>query len=182
MHSDVKEILLNEDEIAAIVSDIAEKINEDYKDKNLLLVCILKGSVCFMADLMRKITLPLEIEFMRAKSYLSGSSESSGNVLVKSNAIDNLSSYDVLVVEDIFDTGRTLQKVKAKMIEDGAKSVRCCSLLDKPERRDSEVTLKLDYVGKQIPNAFVVGYGLDFDEKYRSLPYVGILKPEVYGG
>ena len=182
MHSDVKEILLNEDEIAAIVSDIAEKINEDYKDKNLLLVCVLKGSVCFMADLMRKITLPLEIEFMRAKSYLSGSSESSGNVLVKSNAIDNLSSYDVLVVEDIFDTGRTLQKVKAKMIEDGAKSVRCCSLLDKPERRDSEVTLKLDYVGKQIPNAFVVGYGLDFDEKYRSLPYVGILKPEVYGG
>lgn len=182
MHSDVKEILLNEDEIAAIVSDIAAKIDEDYKDKNLLLVCVLKGSVCFMADLMRKITLPLEIEFMRAKSYLSGSSESSGNVLVKSNAIDNLSSYDVLVVEDIFDTGRTLQKVKAKMIEDGAKSVRCCSLLDKPERRDSEVTLKLDYVGKQIPNAFVVGYGLDFDEKYRSLPYVGILKPEVYGG
>ena len=141
MHSDVKEILLNEDEIAAIVSDIAAKIDEDYKDKNLLLVCVLKGSVCFMADLMRKITLPLEIEFMRAKSYLSGSSESSGNVLVKSNAIDNLSSYDVLVVEDIFDTGRTLQKVKAKMIEDGAKSVRCCSLLDKPERRDSEVTL-----------------------------------------
>ena len=182
MHSDVKEILLNEDEIAAIVSDIAAKIDEDYKDKNLLLVCVLKGSVCFMADLMRKITLPLEIEFMRAKSYLSGSSESSGNVLVKSNAIDNLSSYDVLVVEDIFDTGRTLQKVKAKMIEDGAKSVRCCSLFDKPERRDSEVTLKLDYVGKQIPNAFVVGYGLDFDEKYRSLPYVGILKPEVYGG
>ena len=182
MHSDVKEILLNEDEIAAIVSDIAAKIDEDYKDKNLLLVCVLKGSVCFMADLMRKITLPLEIEFMRAKSYLSGSSESSGNVLVKSNAIDNLSSYDVLVVEDIFDTGRTLQKVKAKMIEDGAKSVRCCSLLDKPERRDSEVTLKLDYVGKQIPNAFAVGYGLDFDEKYRSLPYVGILKPEVYGG
>ena len=180
MHSDVKEILLNEDEIAAIVSDIAAKIDEDYKDKNLLLVCVLKGSVCFMADLMRKITLPLEIEFMRAKSYLSGSSESSGNVLVKSNAIDNLSSYDVLVVEDIFDTGRTLQKVKAKMIEDGAKSVRCCSLLDKPERRDSEVNLQLDYVGKKIPNAFVVGYGLDFDEKYRSLPYVGILKPEVY--
>ncbi len=182
MHSDVKEILLNEDEIAAIVSDIAAKINEDYKDKNLLLVCVLKGSVCFMADLMRKITLPLEIEFLRAKSYLAGSSESSGNVQVKSSAIDNLSAYDVLVVEDIFDTGRTLQKVKAKMIEDGAKSVRCCSLLDKPERRDSEVTLKLDYVGKQIPNAFVVGYGLDFDERYRSLPYVGILKPEVYGG
>ncbi len=181
MHSDVKEILFNEADIAEIVNDIASKISEDYKDKNLLLVCVLKGSICFMADLMRKITIPHEIEFLRAKSYLAGSAESSGNVEVKS-AIDNLSNYDVLVVEDIFDTGRTLQKVKAKMIEDGAKSVRCCSLLDKPERRDSEVTLKLDYAGKKIPNAFVVGYGLDFDEKYRSLPYIGILKPEVYGG
>lgn len=181
MHNDVKEILLNEEEIAQVVSDIAAKISEDYKDKNLLLVCVLKGSICFMADLMRKIDLPLEIEFLRAKSYLAGSSESCGNVEIKS-AIDNLSQYDVVVVEDIFDTGRTLEKVKAKMIEDGAKSVRCCSLLDKPERRDSSVSLKLDYTGKEIPNAFVVGYGLDFDEKYRSLPYIGILKPEVYGG
>jgi hypoxanthine phosphoribosyltransferase len=181
MHSDVKEILLSEEDIAKLVSDIASQISEDYKDKKLLLVCVLKGSICFMADLMRKIDLPLEIEFLRAKSYLAGSAESCGDVQVKS-AIDNLSEYDVVVVEDIFDTGRTLQKVKAKMIEDGAKSVRCCSLLDKPERRDESVTLKLDYVGKEIPNAFVVGYGLDYDEKYRGLPYVGILKPEVYGG
>lgn len=179
MHSDVKEILLSEKDIDYIVSDIAAQINKDYADKNLLLVCVLKGSICFMADLMRKIDLPLEIEFLRAKSYLAGSSESCGEVQVKS-AIDNLSQYDVLVIEDIFDTGRTLQKVKAKMIEDGAKSVRLCSLLDKPERRDKEVNIKLDYTGKVIPNAFVVGYGLDFDEKYRSLPYVGILKPEVY--
>lgn len=179
MHNDVKEILLNEEEIAEIVADIARQISEDYKDKNLLLVCVLKGSICFMADLMRKITVPLHIEFIRAKSYLAGSSESCGNVEVKS-AIDNLSEYDVLVIEDIFDTGRTLQKVKAKMIEDGARSVRLCSLLDKPERRDKEVTVKLDYTGKKIPNEFVVGYGLDFDEKYRQLPYVGILKPEVY--
>ena len=179
MHSDVKEILLSEKEIEDIVSDIAGQISKDYADKKLLLVCVLKGSICFTADLMRKIDLPLEIEFLRAKSYLAGSSESCGEVQVKS-AIDNLSQYDVVVVEDIFDTGRTLQKVKAKMIEDGAKSVRLCSLLDKPERRDESVTLKLDYVGKVIPNAFVVGYGLDFDEKYRSLPYVGILKSEVY--
>ena len=182
MINDIDRVLLSEEELKNIVERLGAEITKDYQGKKLVLVSVLKGSVVFMADLMRKITLPLEIEFMRAKSYLSGSSESSGNVLVKSNAIDNLSSYDVLVVEDIFDTGRTLQKVKAKMIEDGAKSVRCCSLLDKPERGDSEVTLKLDYVGKQIPNAFVVGYGLDFDEKYRSLPYVGILKPEVYGG
>ena len=179
MHSDVKEILLSEKEIEDIVSDIAGQISKDYADKKLLLVCVLKGSICFTADLMRKIDLPLEIEFLRAKSYLAGSSESCGEVQVKS-AIDNLSQYDVVVVEDIFDTGRTLQKVNAKMIEDGARSVRCCSLLDKPERRDESVTLKLDYVGKVIPNAFVVGYGLDFDEKYRSLPYVGILKSEVY--
>lgn len=179
MHSDVKEILLSEKEIEDIVSDIAGQISKDYADKKLLLVCVLKGSICFTADLMRKIDLPLEIEFLRAKSYLAGSSESCGEVQVKS-AIDNLSQYDVVVVEDIFDTGRTLQKVKAKMIEDGAKSVRLCSLLDKPERRDAEVTVQLDYTGKKIPNAFVVGYGLDFDEKYRSLPYVGILKPEVY--
>jgi hypoxanthine phosphoribosyltransferase len=179
MHCDVKEILLTEEEIAKIVSKIATEIEEDYKDKKLLLVCVLKGSICFMADLMRKINLPMEIEFLRAKSYLAGSSESCGEVQVKS-AIDNLDQYDVLVVEDIFDTGRTLQKVKAKMIEDGAKSVRLCSLLDKPERRDASVTIKLDYVGMEIPNEFVVGYGLDFDEKYRSLPYVGILKPEVY--
>lgn len=181
MHKDVKEIILSEEDIAGIVSDIANQINEDYKDKNLLLVCVLKGSICFMADLMRKITLPLHIEFLRAKSYLAGSAESCGEVEVRS-AIEDLPEYDVLVVEDIFDTGRTLQKVKAKMLEDGAKSVRCCSLLDKPERRDESVTLKLDYVGREIPNAFVVGYGLDYDELYRELPYVGILKPEVYGG
>ena len=179
MHSDVKEILLSEKDIEDIVSDIASQISKDYADKKLLLVCVLKGSICFTADLMRKIDIPLEIEFLRAKSYLAGSSESCGDVQVKS-AIDNLSEYDVVVVEDIFDTGRTLQKVKAKMIEDGAKSVRLCSLLDKPERRDADVTVQLDYTGKKIPNAFVVGYGLDFDEKYRSLPYVGILKPEVY--
>ncbi len=179
MHSDVKEILLSEKDIEDIVNDIAAQISKDYAGKKLLLVCVLKGSICFTADLMRKIDIPLEIEFLRAKSYLAGSAESCGDVQVKS-AIDNLSEYDVVVVEDIFDTGRTLQKVKAKMIEDGAKSVRLCSLLDKPERRDADVTVQLDYTGKKIPNAFVVGYGLDFDEKYRSLPYVGILKPEVY--
>ena len=180
MHNDVKEILLNEEEIAEVVADIAKQVSEDYKDKNLLLVCVLKGSICFMADLMRKITIPLHIEFLRAKSYLAGASESCGNVEVRS-AIDNLSEYDVLVVEDIFDTGRTLQKVREKMLQDGAKSVSCCSLLDKPERRAEGVDLPLAYTGKVIPNAFVVGYGLDFDENYRGLPYVGILKPEAYG-
>ena len=180
MHNDIQEILLNEEEIAQVVKCLAGQISEDYKDKNLLLVCVLKGSICFMADLMREISIPLKIEFLRAKSYLAGSTESAGEVEVRSE-IDHLEEYDVLLVEDIFDTGRTLQKVTEKMKLDGAKSVACCSLLDKPERRAEGVTLSLNYIGKAIPNAFVVGYGLDYDEKYRSLPYVGILKPEAYG-
>ena len=179
MHKDCEYILLSEEKIKEIVREMAQKISEDYKDKNLLLVCVLKGSVCFMADLMRKIDLDYKIEFLRAKSYLAGCSESCGEVEVKSE-IANLEEYDVLIVEDIFDSGRTLEKVTAKMLSDGAKSVKCCSLLDKPERRAPSVKLQLDYVGKQIPNAFVVGYGLDYDENYRGLPYVGILKREVY--
>lgn len=179
MHKDIEKILFTEKEIDSIVTEIAKKITEDYKDKNLLLVCVLKGSVCFMADLMRKIDLDYKIEFLRAKSYLAGHSESCGTVDVKSE-INNLQEYDVLIVEDIFDSGRTLQKVSERMLHDGAKSVKCCSLLDKPERRDSSVKLQLDYMGETIPNAFVVGYGLDFDERYRGLPYVGILKREAY--
>ena len=179
MHKDVERILFSEKELEAIVERIAGEITCDYKEKNLLLVCVLKGSVCFMADLMRKIDLDYKIEFLRAKSYLAGCSESCGEVEVKSE-IENLNEYDVLVVEDIFDSGRTLQKVTEKMLKDGAKSVRCCSLLDKPERRSEQVTMSLDYVGEKIPNAFVVGYGLDYDENYRGLPYVGILRREVY--
>lgn len=181
MHNDIKDVLLSQEEITEIVKCIASEISEDYKDKNLLLVCVLKGSVCFMADLMREISIPHKIEFLRAKSYLAGSVESAGAVEVKSE-IDNLKEYDVLVIEDIFDTGRTLQKVTEKMVADGAKSVECCTLLNKPERRDVSVTLVPRYVGKVIPNEFVVGYGLDFNEDYRGLPYVGILKPEAYGG
>lgn len=179
MHKDVQEILFDEKELSQLVDRIAGEITRDYKDKNLLLVCVLKGSVCFMADLMRKIDLDYKIEFLRAKSYLTGSCESCGEVEVRSE-IENLKEYDVVIVEDIFDSGRTLEKVSEKMLNDGAKSVRCCSLLDKPERRAESVSLTLDYVGERIPNAFVVGYGLDFDEKYRGLPYVGILKREVY--
>ncbi|MBQ7294904.1 MAG: hypoxanthine phosphoribosyltransferase [Clostridia bacterium] len=179
MHKDVKEILFGEEELAEIVKRIAGEITRDYKDKNLLLVCVMKGSICFMADLMRKIDLDYKIEFLRAKSYLAGCSESCGEVEIRSE-IQNLSEYDVLIVEDIFDSGRTLQKVTEKMLGDGAKSVKCCSLLDKPERRAEEVSMELDYVGEKIPNAFVVGYGLDYDENYRGLPYVGILKREVY--
>ncbi len=179
MHNDIKEVLFSEDEISAIVKTIAEQINNDYKDKNLLLICVLKGSVCFMADLMREITIPCKIDFMAAKSYGS-STETSGVVNITYDIAYDISDYDLLIVEDIFDSGRTLQKLTNVLKSRNARSVECCSLLDKPERRSDEVTMKLKYTGAAIPDAFVVGYGLDYAENYRNLPYIGILKPEIY--
>ncbi|MDD6145422.1 MAG: hypoxanthine phosphoribosyltransferase [Oscillospiraceae bacterium] len=180
MNNDIESVLLDEAEIASIVKDLGKKISEDYKDKNLLLVCVLKGSVCFMADLMRAIDIPCHIDFVSSKSY--------GSTTVSNNAPDikakftyeDISQFDILLVEDIFDSGRTLQEMTKLIRAVGPRSLACCSLLDKPDRRDKNVTMELDYVGKQIPNAFVVGYGLDFNEKYRNLPYVGILKECVY--
>lgn len=179
MVNDIKEILLNEEEIAKIVNGIAEKINEDYKDKNLLLVCVLKGSVCFMSDLMKAIKIPCRIDFMAAKSYGS-STETSGVVNITYDLKYDIQDYDLLIVEDIFDSGRTLEKLTKVLKARNPRSVECCSLLDKPERRAKDVELQLKYTGAEIPDAFVVGYGLDYDEKYRNLPFVGILKPEVY--
>ncbi len=179
MRNDIEKILFCEDDISQIVKSLAAKINEDYKDKNLMLICVLKGSVCFMADLMRYITLPCRIEFMTAKSY-GNSTQTSGEVDVTKQISCDLDGYDVIIVEDIFDSGRTLQKVTKVLEDSGAKSVACCSLLDKPERRDPSVSLKLDYTGSVVPDAFVVGYGLDYAEKYRNLPFIGVLKREVY--
>lgn len=179
MLNDIKEILLSEEDIAEIVKDIADKINEDYKDKNLLLVCVLKGSVCFMSDLMKAIKIPCKIDFMAAKSY-GASTETSGVVNITYDLKYDIDEYDLLIVEDIFDSGRTLEKLTNVLKARNPKSVECCSLLDKPDRRAEEVKLQLKYIGAKIPDAFVVGYGLDYDEKYRNLPFVGILKPEVY--
>lgn len=179
MLNDIEKVLFSAQQIDQIVTTLAERINEDYKDKNLLLVCVLKGSVCFMADLMRKITLPMSIEFMSAKSY-GNSTQTSGEVDITRQLSCDISDFDLLIVEDIFDSGRTLQKITQTLKNSGAKSVACCSLLDKPERRDPSVTMQLDYVGAVVPDAFVVGYGLDYAEKYRNLPFVGILKEEVY--
>jgi len=175
MLNDIKEILLSEEEINGIVERIAGEINRDYKDKNLLLVCILKGSVCFMADLMKKITLPCAIDFMVAKSYYAGT-ESKGEIKIYKDLDVDISKYDVLIIEDIFDSGRTLNMLK----ERNPRSLECCSLLDKPDRRDPDISLKLKYTGKNVPDEFVVGYGLDYDEAYRNLPFVGVLKREVY--
>ena len=180
MLHDIDYILVSEKEIELIVSRIAADIDRDYKDSNkkLLLLCILKGSVVFMGDLMKKIRRPVEIDFMKVSSYGTGTT-SKGNINIILDLLrTDLPETDILVVEDIIDSGRTLEKLSNLLADRGAHSVRFCTLLDKPERR--QVKLDADYVGLNIPDAFVVGYGLDYDEKYRNLPYVGILKPAVY--
>ena len=180
MNKDVESILISEEEIAKIVQDISAKNTNDYKNRNtkLLLLCILKGSVVFMGDLMKHIDLPLEIDFMKVSSYGSGS-KSTGNINIMLDLRrDDLSDTDILIVEDIIDSGKTLSFLSEYLTLKGAKSVKTVTLLDKPDRR--EVDFTPDYTGKVIPDEFVVGYGLDYDEKYRALPYVGILKREVY--
>ena len=179
MINDIKEILFTEEEISEIVNKIADRINEDYKNKNLLLICVLKGSVCFMSDLMKEITVPWKIDFMSAKSYYGSSTATAGVVNITKDITYDISEYDILVIEDIFDSGKTLEKLMMVLEARNPKSVACCSLLDKPERRDPNVKLKLKYTGKTVPDAFVVGYGLDYNEFYRNLPFIGILKQEV---
>ena len=175
---DVEQILISERELDEIVSRIAAQIDEDYKDKNLLLLCILKGSLVFMGDLMKKLSIPCEIDCMKVSSYGNGTATSGRiNILLDLHRQD-LSEKDILIIEDIIDSGRTLSYLVSYLSINGARSVRSVALLDKPSRREVEYTP--DYVGREIPDAFVVGYGLDYGEKYRSLPYVGILKPEIY--
>lgn len=179
MLEDIKEVLFSKEEIQNIVDRIGKQISEDYKNKNLLLICVLKGSVCFMSDLMRAISIPCKIDFMDAKSYGS-STVTSGVVNISKDITYDISDYDIILIEDIFDSGRTLEKLTQILSMRNPKSVVCCSLLDKPDRRAEGVSLELKYTGAQVPDAFVVGYGLDYNEYYRNLPFVGILKPEVY--
>lgn len=180
INKDVESILVSEEEINEIVKRISRQITNDYKDRNtkLLLLCILKGSVVFMGDLMKNINLPVEIDFMKVSSYGS-SSKTSGSVnIVLDIHRNDLETVDIIIVEDIIDSGRTLAYLSEYLRLKGAKSVKTVTLLDKPSRR--EVDFTPDYTGKVIPDEFVVGYGLDYAEAYRALPYVGILKPEVY--
>lgn len=180
INKDIKEVLISSDELSKIVSRMADEISRDYagEDKKLVLLCILKGSIVFMGDLMKKLTVPVEIDCMRVSSYGDGT-ESSGQVNIVLDLIrPDLDSCDILIVEDIIDSGRTLSYLTKYLLNKGVKSVRTCTLLDKPSRR--AVEFKPDYVGVEIPDEFVIGYGLDYAERYRALPYVGILKPEVY--
>ena len=182
MHRDLERILLSESEINAIITRIAAELDRDYagSDNRLVLLCILKGSVVFMGELMKKITVPVEIDFMRVSSYGGGTETTSSINIILDLLRKDLDQCDIVIVEDIIDSGRTLAHLTQYLKLKGVHSVRTCTLLDKPERR--EVDFEADYVGSVIPDEFVVGYGLDYDEKYRALPYVGILKREVYEG
>ena len=183
LENDIESVLISSEELQELVSRIAGEIDELYSDPSskLVLLCILKGSVVFMGDLMKNITVPVEIDFMKVSSYGSGTTTSGRiNIILDLNRSD-LSSCDILIIEDIIDSGRTLSYLVDYLKLNGAKSVRTCTLLDKPERRDPALKDYVpDIVGKVIPDHFVVGYGLDYDERYRALPFVGILKPEVY--
>lgn len=177
MLGDIEKVLISEHELKAKIDELGKKISEDYKDKNLLLVGILKGSVIFMADLMRAITVPAEIDFMSVSSYGNGV-KTSGVVKIVKDLDINLEGKDILIVEDILDSGKTLYHLRELLSARNPRSFRICTLLDKPERREADISA--DYKGFSVPNEFVVGYGLDYGEKYRNLPFVGILSPRVY--
>lgn len=179
VYDDIEKILLDAEKLSSIVKSLGATISADYRDKNLLMISVLKGSVVFMADLMRAITIPCRIDFMAVSSYGSGM-KTSGVVKIVKDLDINLEGYDLLIVEDILDSGKTLQYIRELLAARNPKSIRICTLLDKPERR--QVDLCADYAGACVPDAFVVGYGLDYDEKYRNLPFLGVLKPCVYGG
>ena len=177
MKEDVLRVLLSEDEIREKVRELGGKITADYKNSNLMLVTVLEGAVVFLADLMRQIDVPAEIDFMVVSSYGSGV-KSSGVVKIVKDLDVPLAGKDILIVEDILDSGLTLSYIKELLESRGPRSIRIATLLDKPSRR--KVDLQADYIGFSVPDEFVIGYGLDYDEKYRNLPYIGILKPEVY--
>lgn len=177
MREDIKGILFTQEDLKAITKELGEKVTRDYKDKKLYLVTILKGAVVFLTDFMRNVDLPCEVDFMVVSSYGSGVT-SSGNVKIIKDLDVPLEDKDILVVEDILDSGNTLKFVVDMIKKRHPKSVEVCALLDKPSRRIADIQAK--YVGREIPDEFVVGYGLDYDEKYRNLPYIGVLKPEVY--
>jgi len=177
LDDDVAEVLITEEQIQAKTRELGRQISRDYEGQDLLLVCVLKGAITFLADLMRAITIPHEIDFMAISSY-GASTESSGVVRILKDLDTNIESRNVLIVEDIVDTGRTLHYITQNLKTRFPKSVRICALLNKPSRR--EIDIPLDYVGFDIPNKFVIGYGLDFAEIYRSLPYIGVLKKEKY--
>ena len=177
MQNKIAKILVTEEELAAKVKAIGAKISEDYAGKRPLLVSVLKGSIVFMADLMRAITIECDIDFMSCSSY-GRSSKSSGVVRILKDLDNDINGRHIIVIEDILDSGLTLSYILELLQTRGAASIALCTLLDKPDRRKVDITV--DYPGFTIPDEFVVGYGLDYGELYRNFPYIGVLKPEVY--
>ena len=179
MQDDILKVLLTEEQIRDRVKELGREISRDYAGKEPILVAILRGSVVFAADLARQVEGYCRMDFMVVSSYGSGTT-SSGEVKIVKDLADPIEGRDVLVVEDILDSGHTLHRLLPLLRDRKPASLRLCTLLDKPERRDKDTPVHVDYVGFVIPDAFVVGYGLDYDERYRNLPYIGVLKPEVY--
>ncbi|WP_054251850.1 hypoxanthine phosphoribosyltransferase [Neofamilia massiliensis] len=177
MHKDIEKILFDRETISNRVKELAKEITEDYKGKDLVCICLLKGGVLFLTDLIKEIDLDLEIDFMDVSSY-GASTTSSGEVRILKDLDASVNDRDLLIVEDIIDTGVTLSKVVELLKSRQAKSIEIVSFLNKPDRRKIDMDVK--YIGYEIPDYFVVGYGLDFDEKYRNLPYIGYLKEELY--
>ena len=179
LERDVAEVLITEAQIKAKVAELAGQLSADYAGRELTLVSVLKGSLPFMADLMRAITIPVQIDLMEVSSYGGTSTESSGLVRILKDLSSSIEARDVLIVEDIIDTGLTLNYLHRYLRGKDPASLRICTLLDKPARRLVEI--EIDYRGFTIPDQFVVGYGLDYGEFYRNLPFIGVLRPEVYG-
>lgn len=178
MDKDILEVLLSKEQISARIAQLGQELAADYADKTPIFVGVLKGAVVFYADLLRAFGAPCQADFLWISSY--AGTHSTGNIQVRQDVSSDLTGRHVVIVEDILDTGRSLEFACRHLREKGAASVKVCTLLDKPAGRLPDVSLQADYVGFSIPNAFVVGYGLDYNELYRNLPYVGILKPEVY--
>lgn len=178
MERDIQEILLTEEQIKARIKELGKELSAEYADKDPIVVGVLKGVVVFYADMIRELTVPCQMDFMWISSY--AGTTSTGNMEIKRDLSSDIKGRHVLILEDIFDTGNSLEFTYNHLMAKGPASLKICTLLDKPSRRRPDVTLKADYVGFEIPNEFVVGYGLDYNEHYRNLPFVGVMKPEVY--
>lgn len=177
MKENIQKVLLSEEQIQEKVNELAKILSEEYADKDPVFVGVLKGVVMFFGDAVKRITVPCQIDFMWLSSY---HGTNSGEMIVKRDISTDIKDRHVVILEDIFDTGNSLEFTYKHLLAKKPASLKICTLLDKPERRNPVVTVKPDYVGFTIPNEFVVGYGLDFNEYYRNLPYIGILKPEAY--
>ena len=178
MEKDIQKILITEEELKARIKELGEELTRDYEGKDPVVVGVLKGVVIFYADMIRELKTHCQMDFMWISSYAGTSS--TGNMVVRKDVSADIKGRHVLILEDIFDTGNSLDFVYNHLQSKEPASVKICTLLDKPERRREGITLKPDYTGFVIPNEFVVGYGLDYNEHYRNLPYVGVLKPEAY--